>query len=197
MTKAVVFIGLLFAAAGCDVGAVPLTGGGGPGPDGGGGGGGDGGSGGSGSGGGGSAALSPTTCSNRATVLAVLKDHGGGQGSRKGQACIVPGCHLDVAPPFQVAGTAFKGDLVTGDPGAQIAIFPATGAGQLAGYVDSDGNFYVYKGTIANAFPATVTVSACPLITPMGAQVQANGGGNCNSCHVAGGAAGTVIHLAD
>ena len=196
MTKAVVLLGLLFAAAGCDVGVVPLTGGGGTGPDGGGGGGGSGSGSGSG-GGGGSAALSPGTCENRGTVLSTPHDHGNGNGSRKGQSCITPGCHLDVAPPFQIAGTAYKNDLVTGDPGAQIALFPASGVGVLADNIDSDGNFYVYKGTIAQAFPATVTVSACPLVTPMGAKVQSNGGGNCNSCHAAGGAAGTVIHLAD
>ena len=188
MTKAVVLIGLMFAAA-CDVGELPsgVTGGGVDAPIGGGGS--DAGSG-SGSGSG----IQPDVCVQRSANIQPAHLHAGAA-TNAGKACIVAGCHLDVAPNFQLAGTVYQTGGTVANTGVTIEIQP-NGVGAIATTIsDSAGNFYVYKGTIANAFPAKVTATACPAITPMTDPVAANGGGDCNSCHGPGGTT-TPITLA-
>ena len=111
------------------------------------------------------------------------------------------GCHAagGGGPAFQFAGTIYKTDGTTPNPGVTIK-FTTTGGMSIDPPIASDdgGNFYCYAGTIANAFPALTTASVCPATdAPMTDQLAADTGPACNSCHVAGGTAGAVITIAD
>lgn len=128
-----------------------------------------------------------------------------GGGTNAGQNCLMVGaCHLnnnnsgpDAGPPFQFAGTVYKSDGKTPNPGVTIRIKPVSGGAGGIMVSDEAGNFSLGVGSVMMAFPATTDVTACPTVSAMVSQVVANGGGACNSCHVAGGAAGTVITLPD
>ena len=109
------------------------------------------------------------------------------------------GCHsANDANAFQFAGTVYESDGTTPNPGVTIQI-TSTGGVLLnpPAVSDEGGNFYIYKGTLTNAFPATVRASVCPATDqPMADQVVAGGGGNGNNCHVNGGTT-TPMTIAD
>jgi hypothetical protein len=159
---------LLALATGCSVGEVNLNGGGGG--DGGGGGGGD---------GGGSAAI----CVDRGQV-GVAHVHAAGGGTNAGQDCMAAGCHNAGGPggTFTAAGTVYKADKVTPNPGAAIRIM--SGGQTYTAFADDAGTF---RFTQAITYPATTDVSACPDAVPMLGQLRA-GQGACSlaGCHIAG-----------
>lgn len=163
MRSTVLFLSIL---AGCDVGS--LQPGGGTGTDGGGGGG---------DGGGNVAA-----CVNRGTPGAAY-DHGGGV-THAGENCMQAGCHGGGGggSVYTAAGTVYKADLTTPNPGAVVRI--RSGGNELTAVADSAGNFR-FAQTIT--FPGETDVTACPnqvpMVTPLG-----NGDGACSraGCHVAG-----------
>ncbi|HEX7838136.1 MAG TPA: hypothetical protein VF469_11765 [Kofleriaceae bacterium] len=141
-------------------------------------------------------------CVNRAAA-SPPHTHALGGGTNAGMNCLAAGaCHLNnsganAGPPFQFAGTVFKSDGKTPNPGVMIRIKPVSGGPGGTMVSDEAGNFSLGVGSVMMAFPATTDVTACPTVSAMVSQVVANGGGACNSCHVAGGAAGTVITLPD
>ncbi|HEU4728687.1 MAG TPA: hypothetical protein VFT22_12375 [Kofleriaceae bacterium] len=152
-------------------------------------------------GGPGSGSGSAAACVNRATPATAF-DHGGGV-THAGENCLQVGaCHLNnsgpgAGPPWQFAGTVYKSDGVTPNPGVSIRIKQKTGTGSITLVSDTAGNFSVAAGSLQQAFPATTDATACPTVKAMVSDLAQNGGGACNSCHVAGGAAGSVITLAD
>lgn len=124
-----------------------------------------------------------------------------------GLTCVSVGCHLNGqtgagAPPYSYGGTLWR------DAGGQNAYAGATVIINVGGtdhklITDTLGNFFIDypiapPPTAANT--GTTAATACPTMmlghgnggptTPL-----IDGGGNCNSCHVAGGTAGAVIHL--
>jgi hypothetical protein len=140
-------------------------------------------------------------CVNRATA-GPQHTHIAGGGTNAGQNCLQVGCHLNNqtginAPAYQFAGTVYKADGKTPNPGVTIRVKPMSGGAPGIMISDEAGNFSLNAGSVMTAFPAITDATACPTLTSMVSQVVANGGGACNSCHVAGGAAGTVITVAD
>lgn len=129
--------------------------------------------------------------------------HAIGGGTNAGMNCLQAGaCHLSnsgagAGPAYQFAGTVYKADGKTPNPGVTIRVKPMSGGAPGIMISDEAGNFSLDAGSVMMAFPATTDATACPTLTSMVSQVVANGGGACNSCHVAGGAAGTVITVAD
>jgi hypothetical protein len=143
-------------------------------------------------GGGGSA------CVDRIMPAGEAHVHAAGGGTNAGVACVVSGCHLDSgpgtgAPGFQFAGTLYKPGGTAPSAGAVIRIKSSAGI-EVKGYTDSDGNFNISAGALANPFPATTNATACPTSTPMVGALT-TGGGNCNAdgCH----ASNLRITLAD
>jgi hypothetical protein len=128
--------------------------------------------------------------------------HTAGNTDNAGKSCMVGGCHLKGntgtgASAYQFAGTVYKADGVTPNPGVNIRIKPANGGAGGTLVSDKGGNFSAGDGSIMMAFPATTDVSACPTIMPMSAQIVAGGGGNCNGCHAKTGGTTTPISLPD
>jgi hypothetical protein len=174
MSRAVVstlqLAGLLASLVACDVGEIPIGGGGGSGgPD------------------GNTAAL----CADRGQI-GVAHQHAGGGATHAGEGCIAVGCHLAGTvgvPAFTAAGTVYKADGTTPNGGAAVRV--VTGGTTLKGFADDAGNFFI-TGPIT--FPAQTNASACPDTTPMAGAI-AQGGGNCNggaACHQAGGTQGVI-----
>ncbi|MDX2094144.1 MAG: hypothetical protein SFX73_40310 [Kofleriaceae bacterium] len=165
---------LLALVTGCSVGEVALNGGG---PDGGGGGGGD---------GGGLAAA----CVNRGQI-GLAHQHAGG-GTNAGTNCMDGvACHAagGAGGTFTAAGTLYKADKVTPDPGAAVRIF--SGGQTYTAFADDAGNF---RFTQAITYPATTDASACPDAIPMLTQLRAGDGACARAgCHVAG--AQGVVYL--
>jgi hypothetical protein len=123
--------------------------------------------------------------------------HLDGTGTHAGENCVTTACHGDggLGPKFQFAGTVFKLDGTTPNAGVTIRV-KSMGGMVASGVTDKAGNFNIIGGTLPMAFPATTDATACPTVTPMISSL-AQGGGDCNSCHRAGGIAGGVITLAD
>src|SRR5882724_13035095 len=126
MTRAALVLSSLVFAA-CTVGQLPDNSGGTPVPDAGSGGK-DGGPVGNG-------------CADRA-VAGGPHDHGGGV-THAGENCLLAGaCHLNnngAGPPFQFAGTVYKADGKTPNPGVNIRIKPASGAAGTTLVSDTEG----------------------------------------------------------
>ena len=167
---------VLVTVAACDVGEVPIGGGGH--------------GGGSGSGSAGFA----TTCVDRSASPGVSHDHGGGV-THAGQGCIGVGCHLlgQAGGEFTAAGTVYKADGVTPNPGAVVRI--KSGTMTLTAIAESAGTFHFSQPI---TFPTITDVSACPDASKMTGKIQAGGGGNCSSgtsCHATGGSPGPIKGL--
>jgi hypothetical protein len=186
MTKAVLLVGVLFAATACDVGSVPPNGAvvgtdapigttGGL----------DGGSG-SGSDSGGTPNFQPGVPVARATQLTPKHLHIAGGSDNAGLDCMT--CHAaggTAGIEFDVAGTMYGSDGVTPDPGGAWVEIQPGGSGAITGIVtDTGGNFYwgPGEGEPALVLPANTCITAAPTLTPMGDPVQLGQGG-CNSCH--------------
>ena len=124
-------------------------------------------------------------------------DHGAGV-THAGENCMQAGaCHAQgTRQPFQFAGTLYKSDGKTASAGASIRLRPMNppGAAGITVITDDAGNFHIGAGALAGAFPGLTDATACPTVKPMVGAVLA-GGGECNSCHVAGNAG--PITLAD
>lgn len=158
----------MVSLAACDVGEVPIGGGGGP------------------DSGVGSAGFA-TSCEDKGTA-GVSHEHGGAGGTtHAGQGCIAVGCHLLGQPggEFTAAGTVYKLDGVTPNPGAIIRI--KSGTKVLIQVAESAGTFH-FGPAQQITFPTITDVSACPDASKMTAKL-ATGGGNCSggACHAAGG----------
>jgi hypothetical protein len=161
---------VLFTIAGCDVGEVPL-------------------------GGGGADADNVALCADRQAVNPAYK-HIGALDTKAGQGCVAVGCHLPGqtgagAPSFTAAGTIYKADKVTPNAGALVRI--KSGGNVLKAVADDAGNF---SFQLAITYPATTEGTACPDLTPMVGQITTGPGvgGNCNSsgCHGAGSTQGPI-----
>lgn len=176
---------LLASATACSVGEVPLAGGGDdtPGID-------------SGSG---SNALcpprqaTPTAAHQHSAASNVPADNP----TAKGLACMT--CHIagGTSTPFTAAGTVFKPDKVTPQPGVTVRVFPSGGGAAITAVTDSDGNFR-FEGTIA--FPASTDACADTATALMVSPLNGPTEGNCNSagCHQEpGGAYGAIKLTAD
>jgi hypothetical protein len=165
----ILVISSLFVAA-CDVGSIP-----GAVPDGGGGGGGDG------------SGSAEDVCVDAVTPAAAKHTHADDATSKRGQACMVGGCHLAgntgaAAPEFTFAGTVSTAvDGATPKPGATVKV--TFGSTTIASVTDEDGNFY---STQTITLPAKTIATSCPTLAPMVGLIV-TGGGNCNNCHVTGG----------
>ena len=186
MTRAALLLSSLFVAA-CTVGDIPRTGGADdtPGID---------------------AGTTPGTdagpvaslCVNRLTPADPAHVHAAG-GTHAGEGCMQAGtgCHANggAGGQFQFGGTVYKpGTAKIPSAGATVRVKSAGGT-VLDMITDDAGNFHIAAGSLPMPFPAMVTATACPTITPMGgALVQ--GGGNCTSAACHGGATG-VVTLAD
>jgi len=158
---------LLTLVAGCSVGEVDIGGGGG--------------GGGVDAPGGGSASLA---CANRGTG-GIAHIHADGGGTNAGQNCMDGvACHAagGLGGAFTAAGTVYKADRTTPNPGAIVRI--RTGGQTLTAIADNAGTFRFAQ---AITYPAETDVTACPnqvpMVTPLGA-----GDGACSrlGCHVAG-----------
>jgi len=159
----------MVSLAACDVGEVPVGGGGGP------------------DGGGSGSAGFATTCVDRSATPGVSHDHGGTAGlTHAGEGCIAVGCHLLGQPggEFTAAGTVYKQDGVTPNPGAVIRI--KSGTKTLTTVSESGGTFH-FGPTQQITFPTITDVSACPDASKMTTMIT-TGGGNCSggACHAAG-----------
>ena len=105
-----------------------------------------------------------------------------------GQTCM--SCHgpNGPGPVFSIGGTLYA-TANGGAPtvGATITVLDANG--QIFDLVSAkNGNFWT---GLPIKFPVTISASSCPTIRAMGSPAAT---GDCNSCHTAGGAPGT-IHL--
>lgn len=124
--------------------------------------------------------------------------HSNGNTTNAGLRCVTAACHGPggTGPVFQAAGTVYKTGGTTPSAGVYVRI--KTGTTTVAmGVTDNAGNFNILSGV---TFPSTTDATACPNVAPMSSQlVQAGAvpGGDCNGCHVAGGAAGSKITIAD
>mgnify|MGYP001598311426 CR=1 FL=1 len=179
MTRAALLLSCLFVAA-CTIGELPPTGGN-PGTD----------AGNSGT----DAGPNANGCVDRlAPPQLVAHLHGGVPGATNaGQRCVTAACHGTggTGPLFQAAGTVYKPDGTTPSAGVYVRI--KTGTTTVAmGVTDNAGNFNILTGV---TFPSTTDATACPNVAPMATQlVQAGAvpGGDCNGCHVVGGATGKI-----
>lgn len=160
---------LLSILAGCEVGS--LQPGGGTGTDGGG------------------SGSNVAACVNRGAIAPAYV-HAAGATTNAGVDCMQSGCHSagGTGTLFTAAGTIYKADLVTPNPGAVVRI--RSGGQELTAVADQAGNFRFAQPI---TFPAETDVTACPnqvpMVTPLG-----NGDGACSraGCHVAGGAQGVI-----
>ena len=101
-------------------------------------------------------------------------------------------CHngqMLAAPRFTLAGTLYRSGA-TPMVGATIRVHTADGQ-TLKLTTAQNGNFYTGA---AITFPITVEASSCPDTQGMADPVPGPHV-SCNSCHVAGGGAGSPIHL--
>jgi hypothetical protein len=164
-TSVLVAIGLLAA---CDVGEVPIGGGGGP------------------DGGGSGSAGFLTTCEDRATSIGVSHIHTAGGTNNAGMACLNVACHGPAQPggEFAAAGTVYKQDGTTPNAGAIIRI--KNGDKTMITVSEDGGTFHFGLATIA--FPTITDVSACPNQSKMTTKLTVGGGANCSQagCHVTG-----------
>ncbi|MBL0215583.1 MAG: hypothetical protein IPQ07_17085 [Myxococcales bacterium] len=167
---------VLVSLAACDVGEVPIGGGGG-------------------GGGGGTDAGTTngfaTACVDRSATPGVSHEHGGAGGpTHAGEGCIGVGCHLLGQPggEFTAAGTVYKKDGVTPNPGVIVRI--KKGTMTLTAVTESAGTFHF---TQAMTFPTITDVSGCPDFSKMNSMIAA-GGGNCSggACHAAGSTQGVI-----
>ncbi|CAN5891173.1 hypothetical protein BH11MYX3_BH11MYX3_37630 [soil metagenome] len=170
---------LLVSLAACDVGEVPLNGGGG----------GDGG----GTTDGGPTNGFATSCVDRSATPGTSHEHGGAGGTtHKGEGCIAVGCHLAAQPggEFTAAGTIYKKDGTTPNPGVIVRI--KSGTKTLTQVTESDGTFH-FGPTQAITFPTITDVSGCPDFSKMTSNIT-TGGGNCSggACHALGGTQGVI-----
>ncbi len=172
---------VMLAFAACDVGEVPIGGGGG-GPDGG--------------GGGGSAGFT-TTCVDRSPTPGISHNHAGVtvNPTRAGEGCLNVGCHGPAQPggEFAAAGTVYKQDGTTPNPGAVVRI--KNGNNVITMVAESGGTFHTGPTTIM--YPTITDVSACPTSSPMVTKLSALGGPNCSQagCHTNGGGQGPIRGL--
>lgn len=165
-TTVLAIVTTMVSLAACDVGEVPI--------------------GGSGTDGGVGSAGFATTCETRGTP-GVSHEHGGAGGpTHAGEGCIAVGCHLLGQPggEFTAAGTVYKQDGVTPNPGAVIRI--KSGTKTLIQVAESGGTFH-FGSTQQITFPTITDVSGCPDSSPMVGKLT-TGGGNCSggACHVTG-----------
>lgn len=137
-------------------------------------------------------------CMDRNAAPDMAHDHGGVAGaSNAGLGCVAGGCHLEGstgtdAPAFQFGGTVYKMGATMPQAGAIVNIKSAGGSVQAI--TDTAGNFHIPAGMLANPFPATVDVSACPSINKMVGQIVTGTGNDCNgggTCH--GATAGKIV----
>jgi hypothetical protein len=172
MTRAALLLSCLFAAA-CTVGDLPGTGNAGtdagntPGTD---------------------APKTGNGCVDRIVPPGGSHTHLAGGTTHAGEGCLVAGCHLannpgTNAPGYQFAGTVYKPGTTTPSAGVTVTVKSSLGA-TAVGVTDDAGNFNIMAGALPNPFPATVSVTACPTLTPM-ISTLSQGGGNCTStgCH--------------
>jgi hypothetical protein len=100
-----------------------------------------------------------------------------------GMNCMDSACHTTggVGRVFTAAGTVYKPDKKTPNPGAIVRIKSTQ---ELTAVADDAGNFYFID---AITFPVTTDVSACPDVIKMAAPLQ-TGHGACAQagCHVPG-----------
>jgi hypothetical protein len=166
MFRTVILLAAL--AAGCSVGEVPLPG-----------------SGGDGGGGDGGGAL---LCAEKITP-ATAHIHTDDGTDKKGQSCIVGACHLTgnlgpLAPAYTMAGTLYKLDGVTPQPGAEIRFIADAGGNLMIAKTDTAGNFYTGQ---ALPTPGVTRASGCPTADrPMSGKIIGPNDGNCNNgtaCH--------------
>lgn len=172
MNRAALLLSCLFVAA-CTIGELPNNGGN-PGTD----------AGNSGT----DAKPTGNACVDRLVPAGVAHPHLAGGSTHAGEGCLLAGCHLannpgTNAPPFQFAGTVYKPGGTTPSAGATITVKASNGM-TTTGVTDAAGNFGIAAGSLPNPFPATVSVTACPTLTPM-ISTLSQGGGNCTStgCH--------------
>jgi hypothetical protein len=156
---------LLTLVAGCDVGS--LSNGGVGGSDGG--------------------TTDPNACVARGTPPAEhLHATGGttnaGMNCMDGVACHAAG---GAGGAYSAAGTVYKNDGTTPNPGAVVRI--KNGTQVLTTIADTAGNFRFLAATQPISFPAQTDISACPDQIPMVTPLQ-TGQGSCAmaGCHVAG-----------
>jgi hypothetical protein len=118
--------------------------------------------------------------------------------SNAGANCLQSGCHSPTNPgaggAYLFAGTITKGG--SADPGVAILLTSAD-ATYTTLYSDADGNFYYPYAAGDTVTNGQVMASVCPgppsvMTNPL--NDDASGGVGCNSCHVAGGAAGSAIY---
>jgi hypothetical protein len=103
-----------------------------------------------------------------------------------GQGCLAANCHdAGSGRALAIAGTMYKADGTTPAGGATVVV------GTVQVVTGSNGNFYL---STPPTFPTTTRVSSCPSNLPMNSQLQATGGGDCNNCHHNGGLT-TPMHL--
>jgi hypothetical protein len=108
-------------------------------------------------------------------------------GHHVGEGCMASaGCHgAGSGRDFGAAGTIYLADGTTPAGGATVVIGTST---IITG---ANGNFYI---AVPPTFPTTTRVTSCPSNMKMVGQLQAAGGGDCNTCHKAGGVT-TPMHL--
>ena len=108
-----------------------------------------------------------------------------------GRDCMT--CHSAAGPAtqFAFAGTAYTSAAGT-TPAADVEVRVVDSAGKEQGsaHSDSDGNFWVPSTT---ALPSTAITGARNATTTV--KMISNATAPCNTCHAAGGAAGSVIHV--
>jgi len=174
MTRAALLLSSLFVAA-CTIGELPNSGGGNPGTD-------------AGNTGIDAPKQNSNGCVDRIVPPGGAHPHVGGGVTHAGEGCVVAGCHLANnpgagAPGFQFAGTVYKPGTTTPSTGVTVTV-KANGGATATGVTDDAGNFNIPANSLPNPFPATVSVTACPTLTPMASSL-AQGGGNCTStgCH--------------
>lgn len=151
---------LLTLVAGCDVGSLPNGGSGGDG------------------------GVDPNACIDRGTPPPE-HIHATGGTSNAGMNCMDgAACHAigGSGGAYSAAGTVYKNDGTTPNPGAVVRI--KNGTQVLTTIADTAGNF---RFTQAITFPAQTDISACPDQVPMVTPLQ-TGQGSCAmaGCHVAG-----------
>jgi hypothetical protein len=159
----------MVSLAACDVGEVPIGGGGGT------------------DGGGSGSAGFATTCETRGTTIGVSHLHTAGGGTNAGQGCLNAGCHgpAQAGGEFSAAGVVYKQDGTTPNPGAIVRI--KNGNMTLTAVAEDGGTFH-FPPTPMIAYPTITDVSACPNQSVMTTKLTVGGGGNCSQagCHVNG-----------
>jgi hypothetical protein len=143
---------------------------------------------------------SGTACVDRITPPSVAHLHKDDGTAHAGMTCVSANCHLAAAlgtdaPAYQFGGTVYKpGGMKVPSAGVTVRVKGKSGM-VVTGVTDDAGNFSIPGNALPDPFPAQVTATACPTVTPMVAALVA-GGGNCNSTDCHGGSQG-VITVAD